>query len=424
MTGKRRLTKSLNTLDAIKQNNIIEFPGLLGCQFKGQTLVEVPKRDGYVYVRLRGDPNEVIQAYNGQVSPVYGLPVIVIRDATFSRYIIKGRNLGQYSNWGTSSYLPRHGAQHSFPDDSWGSDIVWVYDRQFMPLLISPTSGSVGSGYVYINPDVYYWNDVWIYAGAINSPNLLPYKPTNDTAKLVVIYLDISGSVQVIAGATFDVANITTPQIIPYLPALPVDAAIPLGAVRLLSGTTAISWGEIYDLRPIVAGNDYPAPYLIQDEGVTRTRRSYLNFIGGTVWAIDNAGDDSTDIIISGTTAGAAASYAHQTILTFVGDLTVADNPLHLYNELGSNQTISKVFLSVATAPTDCSIIVDVHKNGVTIFTNQAHRPTILDSGLFGYTTDIDVPAWDEDDYLTAHIDQIGSGTAGSDLVVHIVHND
>ena len=173
MTGHRRLTKSLDVLNALKQNNAIEFPGILGSQFKGQTLVEVPNREGYVYVRLRSNTNEVIQAYNSMVSPVFGLPVIVTRDSTSNRYIIRGRDLGQYQNWGSSSFQPIHGAQHSFSETAWGGDIVWVYGRQFVPLSVSPATGSSGGNYVFVNPYVYYLDGEWRYAGGVATGNIL-----------------------------------------------------------------------------------------------------------------------------------------------------------------------------------------------------------------------------------------------------------
>lgn len=118
-----------------------------------------------------------------------------------------------------------------------------------------------------------------------------------------------------------------------------------------------------------------------------------------------------------------SSSIVRQTILTFTGAITVGGNPLRIYNQLGSNQTISKVFLAVGTAPTGASIIADIHKNGTTIFTNQNNRPNIASGEYTGYTETIDVPTWSGGEYLTAHVDQIGSSVAGSDLVVHIIHN-
>lgn len=255
MTGHRRLTKSLDNLNTLKQDNAIEFPGILGAQFKGQTLVEVPNRAGYVYVRLRSNLNEIVQAYNGMVSPVYGLPVIIVRDTTGNRYIVKGRDLGMYGNWGNSTYQPRHGAQHSFPEDNWGGDIVWVYGRQFTPLCVTPATGSSGGNYVFVNPYVYYLDGIWNYAGGVATPYLLTYCPTGvaGIAVAVLVYLDSSGDVQVIAGSGFSAAYTTIDAILPYIPALPNTSSVPLGIVRLTSGTSVISWNEIFDLRPFIS---------------------------------------------------------------------------------------------------------------------------------------------------------------------------
>lgn len=116
-------------------------------------------------------------------------------------------------------------------------------------------------------------------------------------------------------------------------------------------------------------------------------------------------------------------SAKRQSILTFSGDLSISNNPLRIYNNYGSTQTISEVFIAVDTAPTDDSIIVDIHKNGVTIFTNQAHRPVITSGNNTGNTINIDVSSWADGDYLTAHIDNIGSTIPGADLVVHVIHS-
>lgn len=117
-----------------------------------------------------------------------------------------------------------------------------------------------------------------------------------------------------------------------------------------------------------------------------------------------------------------ASNGVRLTILTFPGTLSVSDNPLRIYNQLGISQTITEIFLTVGTAPTGANLIVDVHKNGTTIFTTQANRPVIMAGANTGNSIMIDVPEWADGEYLTAHIDQIGSTIKGADLVVHIVH--
>jgi hypothetical protein len=118
-----------------------------------------------------------------------------------------------------------------------------------------------------------------------------------------------------------------------------------------------------------------------------------------------------------------------QTIFTVEGTLTVDSNPLRIYNNFGDGKTISEVFLSVDTPPTDASILVDVNKDGTTIFTTQSNRPSIADGANTGNTTNVDVPVcvdvpvWADGEYLTMDVDQIGSGTAGSYLTVHIIYS-
>ncbi len=82
--------------------------------------------------------------------------------------------------------------------------------------------------------------------------------------------------------------------------------------------------------------------------------------------------------------------------------------------------TIQKVSAYVRTAPTGANIIIDVNKNGTTIFTTQGNRPTIPDGSNDDLSAIPDVTAIAAGDVLEIDVDQIGSGTAGADLVVII----
>lgn len=86
------------------------------------------------------------------------------------------------------------------------------------------------------------------------------------------------------------------------------------------------------------------------------------------------------------------------------------------------NGTIQKVILSANVAPSDQDIIVDVNKNGTTIFTDQDHRPVITTGSFGGETTDIDVADFIINDVFTIDLDQVGtSGSPGSDVITTIV---
>jgi hypothetical protein len=91
------------------------------------------------------------------------------------------------------------------------------------------------------------------------------------------------------------------------------------------------------------------------------------------------------------------------------------------YNDTGKTWTIQYVRATVGIAPTGASLIVDVNRDGTTIFTNQANRPTIAaSSNSSGKNTDMDITTVADGSYLTVDIDQIGSTIAGGALTVQV----
>lgn len=89
--------------------------------------------------------------------------------------------------------------------------------------------------------------------------------------------------------------------------------------------------------------------------------------------------------------------------------------PIH-----GGTYQILGVAISLGTLPTTGSVTVDVNKNGETIFTNQANRPSIAsDGGFIDESGTPDVVSVTTGDYLTVDIDDVGTGSA-ADLVVSV----
>ena len=103
---------------------------------------------------------------------------------------------------------------------------------------------------------------------------------------------------------------------------------------------------------------------------------------------------------------------------TVAGTLSVASYPFRWYSP--GNLTIANVRISVGTAPLGAQIIVDVNKNGTTIFTTQANRPTIFAVGNTAVSPTPNVTALTLGDYLTIDVDQVGATTAGANLVVQV----
>lgn len=84
--------------------------------------------------------------------------------------------------------------------------------------------------------------------------------------------------------------------------------------------------------------------------------------------------------------------------------------------------TILGISAAVNTAPTGAAIILDVNKNGTTIFTTQGNRPQIAAAAFAtaAEVTNMEVIAFAIGDYMTVDVDQIGSTVAGADLTVFI----
>lgn len=292
----KKLQNSLEKYNKVKEDAVVPISGTLGIPLSGRKLVEVPNRSGFVYVKLKDNTSEVIQAYNSTVSNTYDLPVLVVRQNNI--YTVMGRNLDLYRNWGNVPYLPKHGGQHSFnPELSMGADITWIYSQQIMPLLGYP-SGTDGSPRLSIAP--YIIRDLsgnWKYVGNTGTISTTPYNPTTGSrAVMGLVYLDtVSGNpFLLINSGTYISESLTgTNQIASYIPQLTNPNHLPITAFRLLSGTSSLTWNNLYDVRPflqvIPTGS---SGFVVQDEGIFKGLATTLNVIG-----------PNADISISGSVA-------------------------------------------------------------------------------------------------------------------------
>lgn len=83
--------------------------------------------------------------------------------------------------------------------------------------------------------------------------------------------------------------------------------------------------------------------------------------------------------------------------------------------------TIQSVIMCVDTAPVGSNIIVDINKNGTTIFTTEANRPTITAGTDTSVSVVPDVVSIIAGDKISVDIDAVGSTTAGENLSITIV---
>lgn len=321
------LKQALTEQKELNEQSVPQISGLLGIPLDGTKRVEVPNRNAYVYVRLRNNTSEVIQAFNNQVSPSYNLPVLVERQG--NRYVVVSVDTQRYdNNWASfSPFLPRHGNTHSFDLESGGGgDVVWVHSRQFMPLLALP-SGSSGGPNVVIAPYTLKNQDgTWRYIGNTGTQNLTFYNPSSPTgAIMALVYVDATtGNPGVLFGTgTVFLNSLTgTSQVYPYIPASANPNWIPDVAVRLVTGTSVITWDNMYDVRQWLhitptgsAGGAGISSVNIQDEGAPAGTATTFNFVGDNVHA--SVSGTVVRVFVTGT-AGAPGPAGTGT--TFSGD--------------------------------------------------------------------------------------------------------
>jgi hypothetical protein len=245
-----KLTSSFRDLKKQTEPKQVLFSGTLGVKLGGHQIVDVPGRPGFVYVQLLNNLSELIQAYNGVVASIYGLPILVQRNQ--DKYEVYGRDTLRYQNWGNTPFLPIHGNTHSFNRaGGGGGDLVWVHQEQFYPLSITP-SGTYESSNVLVAPYIYNWYGDWHYYPGGGSPNVASAWPTGSSSTQVLL-LCLDGDTEVLHFITgsVEVPHLITGSagLVPHIPDYDPNDDIPLAVICVTTGTTTIGWDEIYDVR-------------------------------------------------------------------------------------------------------------------------------------------------------------------------------
>lgn len=106
---------------------------------------------------------------------------------------------------------------------------------------------------------------------------------------------------------------------------------------------------------------------------------------------------------------------------TQLGPLTPVTGTIRF--PVDGNYRLRGCYVMVSTAPTGQPIIVDVLKNGSTVYTTTANRPTIPVGGFASTSTFAtpDVTDLHLGDYLTCSILQVGAPVAGADLSLIVI---
>ena len=83
--------------------------------------------------------------------------------------------------------------------------------------------------------------------------------------------------------------------------------------------------------------------------------------------------------------------------------------------------TIIKAYANVKTAPTGANLIIDINKNGTSIWNSTPdNRLTITATNTSGTQTSFDTTSLAEGDSLVVDVDQVGSTIAGEDITISL----
>lgn len=139
------------------------------------------------------------------------------------------------------------------------------------------------------------------------------------------------------------------------------------------------------------------------------------------VYAKDKNGTSALYCINDAGTVYELGAYMPKFTFPVSGPLLVQSNATLTALLADTNLTIVKAYAYVTTPPVGAAIIIDILKNGSSIWNaTPANKVTIADGANLGTQTSFDTVSLAEDDVLTIDIDQVGATTRGSNLTVQL----
>jgi hypothetical protein len=192
---------------------------------------------------------------------------------------------------------------------------------------------------------------------------------------------------------------------------------------------TNIATGSVTTAVNSSSLNNQPGSYYYPASSITTASVSYATNSGNSS---STSQTNFSALTISGSSV-ATQSFVnnkiyYETIPFSVTGSVSAAGPwdYRFYNDTGGTRSINGVRASLGTAPSGSAMLIDVRKNGITgansIFTASSISIASgsITSGLIssGFNSGSSVASGD---YLTVAVTQVGSTTAGSDLVVQVM---
>lgn len=359
-----------------KQDKPVYWTGIVG---NGAGVVNVPDRDGFVYVRIDGAsvPEEV---YNDSIPVANDLAVILGIDP--SQPNVKRIWRARYVQGLTGGTLPTQitASRFRWMAPGGGQDPLFVEKRQIMPLRPGPYSGMVvqvardfvktASGYVQVNN---------------TTADLTSYRPTTaGYAAWVLLTLNSTGALVLTKGTEVGTTALTMADI----PTAPGGSVMELAAVRVYAGQTAVqearSNTDIIDLRytsNASGGGDYD-PSLIVTKFAAGSYRTYVANGTGLSSALSEANTGDQITLPQGNFG------AYDTEYTLPQGAELIGSGMSFY--AGGSNICGKLNLSADSIVRDVSVI-NIAQSSTALVALDAGGITCQLHNVFCYAENVDV---------------------------------
>ena len=414
-----KLTQAFEGLLGTKQDILASFPALLG---NGQGIVDVPGEVNKVFVRVADQVQEV--RCTRLTVRIDWLPIIVGTTAEEPNVTqVLSANLGVLNAMGYAlGTVTSHALTHQLWATDGGTDPIYLQGYQILPGRLGPVATSVS---VTVYPFILYVNDQWQEIGNVTLSLSAQVPATAGKCRMVLISVDTSGDLVQTAGSEVDLASLAP---LTDTPQPPAGTKIVLGAVRCYQGQTKTQMGrqnkDILDLRWFVAYHTHDAvevgiANVKLDDLAVPDDNTDLNATTGHHGLLAKLGGGTTNFLrADGTWAAPPAGGAADPNFYIDGRLVAIANTGGAYVSPKA-QTIDAIYIYCKDPGSAGSTIVDINKNGTTIFTTQGNRPTLAYNDADGVAKGTpDVAALAENDVLTLDIDQVATGVESLSVVI------
>lgn len=142
----------------------------------------------------------------------------------------------------------------------------------------------------------------------------------------------------------------------------------------------------------------------------------FLDVSGGSDGDVLSYNQATSSIVLS---PPPASSYTGMALVGIPGEATVSDSKLKLFNITGSKRSLLKALVNLGSAPSGSSLIIAIKVDGSTKLTVTVPSGTDTVQADFPPNSD-----WDDGQYISCSITQVGSSSPGADISVHISHSN